>query len=81
MEEKLELDRRELSMVHEAMGLYMTLKNLEVARHKMYKEESMERLFQKMEAYATAGVVWVKIARAMGVPQEAIAEYLEEVDS
>ena len=80
MEEKLELDRRELSMVHEAMGLYMTLKNLEVARHKMYKEESMDRLFEKMEAFADAGVVWVKIARAMGVPQEVIAEYLQEVE-
>ena len=80
MEEKLELDRRELGMVHEAMGLYMTLKNLDVARHKMYKEESMDRLFEKMEAYADAGVVWVKIARAMGVPQEVIADFLESVE-
>ena len=76
-----EFTREEMEILHQAMGVYMTLANLEVARHKMYKEESMERLFQKMEAYATAGVVWVKIARAMGVPQEAIAEYLEEVDS
>ena len=80
MEEKLELDIRELGMVHEAMSLYMTLKNLEVARHKMYKEESMERLFEKMEAFADAGVVWVKIARAMGVPQEVIADFLESVE-
>ena len=75
-----EFTREEMEILHEAMGLYMTLANLEVARHKMYKEESMDRLFQKMEAYATAGVVWVKIARAMGVPQEAIAEFLQEVD-
>ena len=75
-----EFTREEMEILHEAMGLYMTLANLEVARHKMYKEESMDRLFQKMEAYANAGIVWVKIARAMGVPQEAIAEFLESAD-
>lgn len=80
MNEELQFSREEMEIMHNAMNLYMTLSNLEVARHKMYKEESMDRLFEKMENYATAGVVWVKIAKAMGVPQEAIAEYLQEVD-
>jgi len=77
MDNKLELTREELELVSEAMGLYMTLASLEVNKHKMYKEASMDRLFHKMEVYANAGIVWVKIAQAMGVPQEAISEFLE----
>lgn len=80
MEGKLRLSEQELKLVHEAMGIYMTVANIEIGRHKMYKETSMNRLFEKMEAYANAGVVWVKIAKAMGIPQETIAEFLEKAD-
>lgn len=80
MDGRLELDEKELKIIHAALGLYMTVSNMEVAQHKMYKEESMDRLFEKMESYANAGIVWVKIARAMGVPQEVIAEFLESAE-
>jgi len=80
MNDEMGFNQQEMEILHQAMSIYMTLTNVEVARHKMYKESSMDRLFEKMEAYATAGVVWVKLARAMGVPQEEIARYLEEVE-
>ena len=80
MNDEMKFDKEEMSIIHDAMTMYLALTNLEVSRHKMYKDTSMDRLFEKMEHYATAGVVWVKIAKAMGVPQEEIARYLEEVE-
>jgi hypothetical protein len=52
---------------------------MRVAQHKMYKEESMDRLFKKMDAYASTGLLWSKLMKAQGIPQEAITEYLERV--
>jgi len=80
MNDEIQFSREEMQVMHAAMTMYLTVSNIEVARHKMYKEESMDRLFEKMESYATAGVTWVKISRALGVSQEEIAEYLESVD-
>jgi len=80
MNDEREFSREEMEVLHKAVTMYLTISNIEVARHKMYKEESMDRLFEKMENYATAGVVWVKISKALGVPEEAIIEYLESVD-
>lgn len=82
MDEKIavEFSEQEMEILSSSVSMYLTLANLEVARHKMYKEESMDRLFQKMDGYASAGVLWAKLMKAQGIPQETIAEYLEKVD-
>jgi hypothetical protein len=81
MDEKIvvEFSEQEMEILSSSVSMYLTLANLQVARHKMYKEESMDRLFEKMDSYASAGVLWAKIMKAQGIPQEAIAEYLERV--
>lgn len=82
MDEKIvvEFSEKELELLSSSVSMFLTLANLEVARHKMYKEESMDRLFAKMDAYASAGVLWAKLMKAQGIPQEVISEYLERVD-
>jgi hypothetical protein len=74
--DKFELDSQEVEMLAEAMSIYVTLSNLEVSRHKMYKDESMDRMFQKMDKYAAAGVLWTKLMKAQGITQERISEQL-----
>ena len=78
--DKLELDKTDIDMMSEAMSMYLTLAGIEVSRHKMYKDTSMERLFNKMEVYARAGVLWAKLAQAKGISQEDIAEFLGGLD-
>jgi hypothetical protein len=81
MDEKvvIEFDEQEMEILSSSVSMFLTLANLEVARHKMYKEESMDRLFQKMDGYASAGILWAKLLKAQGIPQEVISEYLERV--
>lgn len=76
----LQLTREEAEILHKATTMFMALSHGQVSRHKMYKEESMDRLFEKMELYTNAGVVWVKISKALGVPEEVITEYLRDAD-
>ena len=78
--DKLELDKTDIDMMSEAMSMYLTLASIEVSRHKMYKDTSMERLFDKMEVYARAGMLWSKIAQAKGISQEDITEFLGGLD-
>lgn len=76
--DELKIEREEMEMLGEAMSLYLSLKASAVSRHKMYKDESMDRMFQKMDSYAMAGALWTKLMRAQGVPQEKITEYLQQ---
>lgn len=81
MNEKIvvEFDEQELEILGSAVSMYLQMTSMRVGQHKMYKEESMERLFKKMDAYASTGVLWTKLMKAQGIPQEAITEYLERV--
>jgi hypothetical protein len=81
MDEKIvvEFDEDEMVMLGSAVSMYLQMNGLRVAQHKMYKEESMDRLFKKMDSYVSAGVLWTKLMRAQGIPQEVISEYLEKV--
>jgi hypothetical protein len=76
----IEFDEEEIELLSSAVSMFLTMTNIEVSRHKMYKDESMDRLFAKMEAYANAGVLWTRIMKAQGISQETISEYLERVD-
>jgi hypothetical protein len=81
MDEKIvvEFDEDEMVMLGSAVSMYLQMNGLRVSQHKMYKEESMDRLFKKMDRYVSAGALWTKLMRAQGISQEAIAEYLERV--
>jgi hypothetical protein len=76
--DEFKIESEEMEMLGEAMGFYVALKASAVSRHKMYKDESMDRMFQKMDNYAMAGALWTKLMKAQGIPQEKITEYLEQ---
>lgn len=73
----MEFTKEELVTVYEAVSMMVALRGGQVAKHRMYKETSMDRLFEKMEAYTEIGLVWVKMSKALGLSQEEISEYLE----
>jgi hypothetical protein len=81
MNEKIvvEFEEEEIDILGLAVSMYLQMTGMRVTQHKMYKEESMDRLFKKMDAYASTGVLWSKLMKAQGIPQEAITEYLERV--
>lgn len=76
----IEFDEKEVELLSSAVSMFLTMTNIEVSRHKMYKDESMDRLFAKMDAYANAGILWARLMRAQGISQETISDYLERVD-
>jgi hypothetical protein len=41
-------------------------------------EKSLDRLFAHFDTMARLGDLWVRVHRAMGIPQEAIAEFFAE---
>lgn len=73
----VEFTRDEMITLYEGLGMLVALRGKMVSKHRMYKEESMDRLFEKMEAYTEAGMIWVKMSKALGLTQEEISEYLE----
>lgn len=75
----MDFTKDEMMTIYEAVGLMVAIKGGMVSQHRMNKDTSMDRLFEKMEAYTEAGLVWVKMSKALGVSQEEISEYLEKV--
>lgn len=74
----MDFTKEEMVTIYEAVGMLVALRGGMVSQHRMNKDTSMERLFEKMEAYTEVGLIWVKMSKALGLSQEEISEYLEK---
>jgi hypothetical protein len=74
----LTVTEKELLILTEGISATMQTLAKALEKHRNHKDYSMDKLFVIMEMYATTGDLWLKLHKAQGISQEAIAEYLAE---
>ena len=75
---QIALTQEEGAMLRMSLALFTTMITSGIEDWKNKKDTSMDKLFFMLDTSMEAGLLWKKLALAMGISEEAIKEHLEE---